>query len=293
MVRQRGGRGMELALLYLIHFLIEFGIHRIPIITLVTGAFQIILFLGIGPPIMIAQEYSDVTLSWYKVAVKGQYGRLFFGQMEHSSDFHLYHNIMSLVWKGYFIERAVGFKKFLSIMAVFITLVGLGTISLNFACSWVFFNGDYIYTEALGFQGVLFALKVLMAQFDPAGGLQHGQLLQAGSWLELAISSLFNRYQSLMGNLVGIAIGYEYVYGPGIIKGIVVTVEGIITLVLEMTGFAEDIEQAADNWNERDDGQANPNAGRGMGMFGMGMGGMGMGMGGGLFGGRRRAYRRY
>ena len=61
-----------------------------------------------------------------------------------------------------------------------------------------------------------------------------------------------------------------------------------------MTGFAEDIERAAENWNERDDGQANPNAGRG-GMFGMGMGGMGMGMGGmGMgFGGPRYRARRW
>ena len=137
MVRQRGNRGMELALLYLVHFLIEFGIHRIPIITLVTVAFQIVLFFGIGPPIIISQNYSDVTISWYKVMVKGEYHRLFFGQMEHSSDFHLYHNVMSFVWKGYCIERAVGFRRFLSMMLVFVSLVGVGTCFGHYSSLWL------------------------------------------------------------------------------------------------------------------------------------------------------------
>lgn len=285
---------MELALLYLVHFLIEFGIHRIPIITLVTVAFQVVLFFGIGPPIIISNNYSDVTLSWYKVVSKQEYHRLFFGQMEHSSDFHLYHNVMSFVWKGYMIERAVGFRRFLSLMLVFISVVGVGTILGHYLLSWIFFNADYIYQEALGFQGVLFALKIVLNQLSPTDGMQYGQLMAAGSWFELILSSLFNKYSSWVGIAVGLAVGFEYTKGF-VIKSIVDAIDGIIGLVLEMTGFAEDIERAAENWNERDDGQANPNAGRG-GMFGMGMGGMGMGMGMGRgmgFGGPRYRARRW
>ena len=39
-------------------------------------------------------------------------------------------------------------------MIVFIGLVGVGTIFGNYLLSWAFFNADYIYQEALGFQGV-------------------------------------------------------------------------------------------------------------------------------------------
>ena len=140
----------------------------------------------------------------------------------------------------------------------------------------------------------LFALKIVLNELNPTDGMQYGQMLAAGSWFELILSSLFNKYSSWMSIAVGLAIGYEYTKGI-FIKSIVDAIDGVIGLVLEMTGFAEDIERAAENWNDRDDGQANPNAGRG-GMFGMGMGGMGMGMGGmgmggGMFGPRYRARR--
>merc|ERR1711981_1522215 len=100
-----------------------------------------------GPPIIISENYKDVTISWYKVVVQGDYQRLFFGQMEHSSDFHLYHNVMSFVWKGYFIERAVGFKRFLSIMTVLIITCGIGTCLAHVLASYIFFSADYYYTE--------------------------------------------------------------------------------------------------------------------------------------------------
>merc|ERR1711981_1280471 len=240
-----------------------------------------------GPPIIISENYKDVTISWYKVVVQGDYQRLFFGQMEHSRDFHLYHNVMSFVWKGYFNERAMGFKRFLSLMIVLIISVGVGTCFAQYIFSFIFTSADPIYNESLGFQGVIFALKMVMSQFDPARDHNYGAFIQAGSWFELVLSSLFNSYSSMANCAVGIAVGYEYANGY-VMKNIVGLVEAVITFLLELTGFAEDIERAADNWNEQDDGNVNAQAGRG-GMFGMGMGGMGMGMGGmgGMFGPRR------
>lgn len=93
MVRQRN-RGMEFALLYLLNFLVQFGISRIPIITMGLVAFQVILYLGIGPNIIISDKLDDVVISVKAVVGKRQYYRIFFGQMEHANDSHLYYNIM-------------------------------------------------------------------------------------------------------------------------------------------------------------------------------------------------------
>lgn len=289
MVRNRNNRGMELAIFYLIRFLLEFGITRLPLISLALVASQILLFFGMGPDLIISENYQDVVISPYHVFEKKQWYRLFFGQMEHANDFHLYHNIMSLCWKGYYIERTVGFKKFLAMMITFITACGLGIVYSHYTVYLLTGSESYYHTGVLGFSSVLFALKIILTSYNPAASMATGWALigiNTGAWLELLLASFINPNSSFLGHLIGILIGYEYVYGK-VLKSIVNSLEALISIGLTLSGLDEVVEETAENWNDRDDGRVNPNAGNmGMGGMGMGMGGLGMGMGGMGMGGR-------
>lgn len=261
-------------------------------------ATQIILFFGIGPPFLVSETVQDVLISPNSVIYERQYSRLFFGQMEHASDFHLYYNVMSLIWKGYYIERTVGFRRYSAMMIVFILACGLGTVYTNYFIYLVTSKQNYYSDGVIGFSSVIFAMKIVLSSYDPTAEINVGGLgrmaMNIGAWFELVLCSLFNPYASFIGHLVGILVGYEYTKGF-ILKPLVASIEAVIGIGLEMSGLDEIVERKADEWNAQDDGNVNQNAGMGMrGMFGMGgMGGMGYGMGGmgyGMGGMRRRRY---
>jgi len=276
--------------------LIEFGIWRIPIITLILGGLQVILFLGFGPGMLISDEFKDVWISPHFVIHEKEYYRLFLGQMEHASDFHLYYNIMSFIWKGYYIERTVGFRRYAAMMIVFITCCGFGTCYINYFIYLVTGKSEYYVGGTLGFSSVIFALKIVLSAYDPLAEVNVGGLgrmaMNVGAWFELVLTSLFNPYASFFGHLVGILVGYEYTKGF-VLKSIVGSIEAVIGIGLELTGLDEIVERKAEEWNNQDDGNVNQQAGMGMRMGPFGMGGMGMGMGrgmgmGGMGGFRRR-----
>ena len=220
--------------------------------------------------------------------------------MEHGSDFHLYYNIMSFCWKGYYIERTVGFRRYLAMMIVFIAACGFGTVYTTYAWYLITGNQNYYSNGVIGFSSVIFALKIVLSAYDPLAEVNVGGLgrmaMNIGAWFELILMSLFNPHSSFIGHLIGILVGYEYCKGF-ILKNVVQSLEAAIGIGLELSGLDEVLERRAEDWNAQDDGNAPQNAGMGMrmGMFGMGgLGGMGMGRGMGGFGmPRRRMYRGY
>jgi len=96
-------------------------------------------------------------------------------------------------------------------------------------------TGDrhYLKSCAVGFSGVIFALKVLQTHYADQGGHQSfmGIPIPVPSkyafWVELIIIHFVSRNASFVGHLAGILVGLAYTKGP--LKNIIETLEYLIT----------------------------------------------------------------
>lgn len=145
----------------------------------------------------------------------GDVHRLFISALLHGkNDFHLYHNLASLLWKGYYLEFQLGSISFSWLLVQLLILVN----GLIVALSWVghhfqLYPGPYD-SCLVGFSYVLFAIKVIMN----AKATGHSQVYfirvptKYACWLELVFIHLFVRRTSLFGHLCGILAGYLFLY---------------------------------------------------------------------------------
>ena len=205
---------------------------------------------------------------------------------------------MSLVLQGVFLERAIGFRKFFSMTMTFILACGFGIVGVHYLL-YLFYDGEYYLAKVVGFSSVLYAYKIVMKQsgLDVFSNPNVQSGLTFSAVFEFILMHFVNPYSSFIGHLLGIAVGWEYCHGiPGlgfsITKTVTELIETIVGLAIQMSGFEEEINNAAEGYNERaeDADEAHRmRQNRQQGMFGMGNGfGMGFGglggMGGGYYG---------
>ena len=85
--------------------------------------------------------------------------RLFLSSLIHADDYHLYYNMLSLVYKGIHLETELGSTVFLQLVA-FSLIVSHSLVVILAYILYVYFDYDTSYrTCAVGFSAVLFALK--------------------------------------------------------------------------------------------------------------------------------------
>lgn len=211
--RRRGGFGV-LLLFYQIFGGI--GIDRIPPATLIITALQILLYTRV---IKVPWHgLDDVCISADKVWGKKQYRRLFIGAFEHADDWHLYYNMISFIWKGITLERFFGSGRFFFIVSVFTCLCNLTLVALSMFAS-EFYEPYFYYQCAVGFSGVIFALKVLTTHYWPSNqGLVMGIPVDIPAkyivWAELILIQLFVPNISFVGHLAGVLVGVAYIHSP-------------------------------------------------------------------------------
>lgn len=214
MQRQRG-RHHPLQLLgvaYLIAQLANFGFDRIPPVTLAAIAGQVALFVGLLRP---PWDSYDVCISVDKVVRRRDFRRLFFNSVEHADDWHLYYNMVSLLWKGSRLERRLGSRRFAVILLVFSIACSAIYLILAQLASEIFDDYSYCKQCAIGFSGVLFGLKVVAQHLE--GSSADRVFGVSGTWsvlLELVLIQMLAPRSSLLGHLAGVATGVLYVYGP-------------------------------------------------------------------------------
>lgn len=124
----------------------------------------------------------------------------------------------SFLWKGVSLERRKGSPKFLYMIVVFTFLCNVGTLYLNQIFSTVFDNPSYLHECAVGFSGVIFALKVVATHDTPAGTTYLMGFIPVWSryacWAELLLIQVMVPNVSFTGHLAGILVGMVYVKGP-------------------------------------------------------------------------------
>jgi rhomboid domain-containing protein 1 len=206
MYRQRGGGNA--GLLFLILQIAQIGLDKIPPVTLVVGAINVLV------------HYFDTKLSIYDVCIGASMvwnhldlRRLVLASFFHLDDMHLYYNMVSLLWKGRDLEPRLGSKRFATLIVLFVlvsnTLMVLGSV---FLARFADMPGPY-RSCAVGFSAVLFALKVVSAYYSTSpyshvmGFVVPTQYIY---WFELALIHVLVPGSSFFGHLCGIITGLLY-----------------------------------------------------------------------------------
>ena len=162
----------------------------------------------------IHQACISVRGAWFN----REWKRIFLASFYHSSDFHLYYNMASFVWKAISLESYYGSGYFMYMVAVFSVATNLLYIAINYALAEVMDQWSYINSCAVGFSGVLFALKVVTTHIQPAGMTRVMGFIpvpmRIACWVELVLISVLFPHVSFVGHLAGILIGFAFVYGP-------------------------------------------------------------------------------
>ncbi|KAM7160092.1 rhomboid-related protein 4 isoform 2-T2 [Macrochelys suwanniensis] len=208
---QRRRRGVDVGLILLFSQIFQVGLENIPPVTLGTLALNVFLFLKPLKPLL------KVCISVDQGYYQKDWQRLLLAPVHHANDWHLYFNMVSLLWKGIKLERKLGSVLFGYIIAVFSVLIGIVYMVLEFALAGLLNDPSYKMNCAVGFSGVLFALKVLNNHHHP-GGTSNIMGIRVSSryacWLELVAIHLCSPGTSFAGHLAGILVGLMYTLGP-------------------------------------------------------------------------------
>lgn len=112
---------------------------------------------------------SQACISFKGVCLHRQWKRLLFSPFIHASDFHLYYNMASFMWKAISLERCFGSGYFLYMISVFSVATGVLYLGINYLLAEVMNQWSYVNSCAVGFSGVIFALKVVTTHMQPGG----------------------------------------------------------------------------------------------------------------------------
>ncbi|KAG9348233.1 hypothetical protein JZ751_001968 [Albula glossodonta] len=218
-------RGANLGLLLLASQIYQMGLNNIPPVTLATLGLNIYLFLAPRAPLM--QACISVHTCW-----GGDWRRLLLAPLHHADDWHLYYNMVSLLWKGTRLERRLGGAWFAYLLTVFSLLTGVVYLLLEQGLAELTHDPSYNLQCAVGFSGVLFGLKVVNNHHFP-GGVTNVMGIPIANryacWAELILIHVMSPGASFVGHLAGILVGLLYTQGP--LKSIMKTCagEGYIT----------------------------------------------------------------
>lgn len=157
--------------------------------------------------------------------------RLLGSAFVHGSDHHIYYNMASFVWKGFQLEQRMGVGPY----AVFLVYMLVLSQAIHVAVAYigeVYFGFAMLNTCAIGFSGVIFAMKYYLNASDHQGQTTsvHGikVAVRYAAWVELVLISWIYPNVSFFGHLCGILAGALAFHTPfvpvdatwGIIEGL-------------------------------------------------------------------------
>ncbi|XP_067851207.1 rhomboid-related protein 4 isoform X2 [Heptranchias perlo] len=204
-------RGVSLGLLLLLNQLFQVGFDNIPPVTLITMALNVFLFLSPMKPLL------GVCISVHETWNRQDWKRLFYSPFHHADDSHLYFNMVSLLYKGIQLEQRLGNRWFAYMLSVFSVMTGVVYLVLEMLLTELMNDHSYKVQCAVGFSGVLFALKVVNNYYNPGGisyVLGFPVWKQYACWAELVAIHLIAPGSSFVGHLSGILVGLLYTKGP-------------------------------------------------------------------------------
>ncbi|KAK1407833.1 hypothetical protein QVD17_39460 [Tagetes erecta] len=199
--------------LMLVHAANEYRkLERKPPVTAALLAANTLIYLRPDFLYYIIPPIDQVWFNAYLILKHKDLKRFFLSAFYHLGESHLFFNMMSLLWKGIQLENLMGSAEFASMIAV---LLGLSQgITLLLARSLVFFEYERAYYNeyAVGFSGVLFAMKVVLNSYSGPYTSFHGFMVPTkyAAWAELILIQLLVPGVSFLGHLGGILAGIVY-----------------------------------------------------------------------------------
>jgi len=184
---------------------------KIPFVTLFIIALNVFVFINSQSSVDLGRFCIGINQTWNI----NEYWRLIASQIHHVHDFHLYYNIVSFLLKGVNIEKKLKSYHFAYLLAVFAVLTSSVTLALD-AFLFKLFGFNYNQQCAIGFSGIIFALKVLAIEsksFKTNDVTFLRKSVIHTCWLELILIQILFPQVSLAGNLAGIIVGLAYTNG--------------------------------------------------------------------------------
>lgn len=196
-----------------------FNSRSIPPVTLAAILFQVVIFLGYIPA--LGQHKTEaMCLLPSRILHRLEWIRLLASVFMHADDMHLYFNMVSLLWKGRRLEPLLGSGRFLLLLITFAVTTSCTMVGLSYLADEIFHIGGMSFMSqcAVGFSGVLFALKVLHTTYFPYSDYNLFGWLPIPSkyacWVELLLLQMVTPNASFIGHLSGILVGLAYTMGP-------------------------------------------------------------------------------
>ncbi|KAJ0390523.1 hypothetical protein P43SY_011001 [Pythium insidiosum] len=155
----------------------------------------------------------SVTLCPDRILYRWELSRLVMSALLHGDDMHLYHNMISFLWKGYHLEHRFGPLRFATIIAILLLLSHGCIVIVSYALSKFAHMHGPLHQCSIGFSAVLFALKVLLNYGSPAITSVYGIQVPTkyAAWLELLVIHFTVPRASFLGHMCGILAGYIFV----------------------------------------------------------------------------------
>nr|XP_014277312.1 rhomboid-related protein 4-like isoform X2 [Halyomorpha halys] len=171
---------------------------------------MVLLYVGI---IDVPWSKWDVCISGHKIWNKQDFRPLILSTIEHADDMHLYYNMISYLVKGRSLENKYGSSNF----ALILTIISLMTsglyVILAVVGSILLGNNAIMSSCAIGFSGVIFALKFITTHED-SEGFRYIQGIRVptkyATWVELIAIHILVPNASFMGHFAGVLAGILY-----------------------------------------------------------------------------------
>jgi len=150
------GRSTGLALYLLLGQMVQVGFDKIPPVTLTLIAGQVAVFLQLFDVHWTRYDISNICISALQVWYRDDWKRLLLATFFHADEWHLYFNMISLLWKGIKLEKKFGSIYFLCLVAVFSVLVNVILVALSICADHLTYDHSFITQCAVGFSGTSF-----------------------------------------------------------------------------------------------------------------------------------------
>ncbi|XP_073982608.1 rhomboid-related protein 4-like [Rhodnius prolixus] len=224
----RRPRHLEMGVLLLISEILSIGYDVIPPITLCTIIGQTLLYVE---AFEVPWSKHDVCISAKKVWYDKNYKTLLLSTFEHADDMHLYYNMISFLLKGRTLEPLYGSANFALLLSILCLMTSSIYVSLGVLLSNVLNDSSLLYSCAIGFSGVIFALKIITTDNSSGSSVIMGIRVPTkyAAWAELIAIHILVPNASFLGHLAGIIAGVLYVKTPlkRIIDGVCTTITGV------------------------------------------------------------------
>lgn len=235
-----GGRRVSRGMLPLlaVHTVSEYyRLERKPPVTAGLLAANTLIYLRPAFLESILPSIDEVWFNAHLILKHKDLKRFFLSPFYHMSEPHLVYNMLSLLWKGIQLENSMGSIEFASMVATLLAMSQGITLLLSKSLLLFEYDKPYYSEYAVGFSGVLFAMKVVLNSQSSDYTYVHGILVPSryAAWAELILIQLFVPGVSFLGHLGGILAGILYMHlnrsysGPNPLRSIVRGFSGVLT----------------------------------------------------------------